>query len=138
MVFGLLMTTLGLGAACALLYYCAVLALPVFIGLSVAFWALKTGAGVVSVALGFAAGVIFLVVGQFALVRSRSPAVRWMIALLFVVPAAIAGYSLAFQFSEFGVPSLMWRHVLAVIAAAIIGLTAITQLGRPLDKHVSS
>lgn len=130
MVFGLLITALGLGAACALLCYCAVFALPVFIGLSVAFWALNAGAGVASVVIGFAAGVIVFVVGQFALLRSRSVAMRWIIALLFVLPATIAGYSLAFQLSEFGVPSLVWRHAFAIIGAVLVGCAAFTQLGK--------
>lgn len=134
MVFGLLMTALGLGAACALLYYSAVFALPVFIGLSVTFWALNAGAGIASVVIGFAAGVIIFVAGQFALLRSRSLAARWLIAFLFVLPAAIAGYSLVFQLSEFGIPSLVWRHILAIAGAVVIGLAAIAQLGKVSGK----
>lgn len=137
MVFCLLMTALGLGAACALLYYCAVFALPVFIGLSVGFWALNAGAGVASVVIGFAAGVIVFVIGQFALLRSHSLAVRWIIVLLFAFPATVAGYSLLFQLSEFGVPSLAWRHVLGIAGAVIIGLAAISQLGRVSGKVVT-
>lgn len=137
MVFGLLMTALGLGAACALLYYCAVFALPVFIGLSVVFWALNAGAGVASVVIGFAAGVIVFVVGQFAILRSRSLAVRWMIALLFVLPAAIAGYSLVLQLSELGVPSNAWRHTFAFIGAVLIGFAAFTQLGKSPNEITS-
>jgi hypothetical protein len=135
MIFGLLVTALGLGAACALLYYCAIFALPVFIGLSVAFWVMNAGAGVVSVLVGLAAGVVVFVIGQFAFSRSHSLAVRWMIALLFALPAAVAGYSLVLQLSELGVPSIAWRHALAVIGAAIIGFTTIAQLGKLSAKR---
>jgi hypothetical protein len=128
------MTALGLGAACALLYYCAVFALPVFIGLSAAFWALNAGAGVASVLVGLAVGVIVFVVGQFAFLRSRSHAVRWMIVLLFALPAAVAGYSLVLQVSELGIPSMGWQHVLAFMGAVIMGFTAIAQLGRSSEK----
>ena len=137
MVFGLLMTALGLGAVCALLYYCTVFALPVFIGLSVAFWALNAGAGVASIIIGFAAGVTVFVVGHFVILHSRSLAARWVIALLFMLPAAIAGYSLAFQLSGFGVPSLAWRHALAIIGAVLIGFAAFTRLGKPSNEIAS-
>jgi hypothetical protein len=128
MVFGLLITALGLGSACALLYYCAVFALPVFISLSVAFWALNAGAGVASAFVGFAAGVIVFLIGQLACSHSCSLAVRWGIALLFALPAAVAGYSLVLQISELGVPSIVWRHVLAIIGAMLIALTAMAQV----------
>ena len=137
MVFGLLMTVLGLGAACALLYYCALFALPVFIGLSVAYWALNAGAGVASVLLGFGAGVLVYVLGQFVFSRSRSIAMRWMIVLLFALPAAIAGYSLIFQVSELVVPSISWRHIFAVIGAMVVGFTALARLGRLSDEVAS-
>ena len=130
MVFGMLMTLLGLGAICALLYYSAVFALPVFVGLSAAFWALSAGAGVDGVLVGLAAGAIVFVIGQLVCRRSRSFAVRWTIVLIFALPAMVAGYSLVFQLSELGVPSLAWRHVLAIIGAAIIGFAAIAQLAK--------
>ncbi len=133
MVFGLVITALGLGTAYALLYYCAVFALPVFIGLSVSFWALNAGAGLASVVIGFAAGVIVFVVGQFALLRSRSVAMRWMIVALLALPAAVTGHSLVLQLSELGVPSPAWRQVLAAIGAAIIGFTAIAQIQKSAE-----
>jgi hypothetical protein len=137
MVFGLLMTALGLGAACALLYYCAVFALPVFIGLSVGFWALNAGAGIASVIIGLIAGVIVFVIGKLAFSCSRSPAVRWMIALLFVLPAAIAGYSLVLQLSQLSVPSNAWRHALAIVGGVIIAFAATVQLAKSSEQIVS-
>ena len=134
MVFGLLMTALGLGAACALIFYCAVFALPVFVGLSAGLWALNAGAGVASIFAGFAAGVVVFLLGQFALLHRRSIAMRWTIVLLFALPATIAGYSLVFQLSELGVPSTAWRHILSIIGAMIVGLTATARLGRSSDE----
>jgi hypothetical protein len=135
MIFGILVTALGLGAACALLYYCAIFALPVFIGLSVAFWVMNAGAGVASVLVGFAVGVIVFVAGQLAFSHSRSLAVRWMIVLLFALPAAVAGYSLILQLSELRIASIVWRHAVALIGSAIIGFTAIAQLGKLSGKR---
>lgn len=137
MIFGLLMTALGLGAACALLYYCALFALPVFIGFSVAFWALNAGAGIASVVIGFAVGVIVFVIGKLAFSRSRSLAVRWTTVLLFAVPASAAGYSLVLQLSGLGVPSLAWRQAIAVIGAMIIGFTTVVELAKSSGQIVS-
>lgn len=134
MVFGIFMTTLGLGAICALLYYCTIFALPVFVGLSAALWALNTGAGTGSALVGFMIGMIVFVMGQYVFSHSRSLAVRWIIALLFAVPATIAGYSLVVQLSELGVPSFFWQHTLAVIGATIICCTVIAQFGKSSGK----
>jgi hypothetical protein len=129
MVFGILMTALGLGAICVLLYYCAVFALPVFFGLSAAFWAMNSGAGTGSVVVGFAAGTILFVIGQLIFSRNRSLVLRWVVALLFAGPAAIAGYSMVLQLSTFGISSVIWRHVFAVIGACVVGAIAIIRLG---------
>jgi hypothetical protein len=134
MAFGLLMTAFGIGAACALLYYCAVFALPVFVGLSAAFWAMNSGAGAGTIVIGFAAGVLVFVIGQIAFIGTRSPIVRWTVALLFAVPTAMAGYGMALRLSEFAIPSVAWRHIFALIASVIIGGTAITQQGNACDE----
>jgi hypothetical protein len=137
MVFGLLITVLGLGTVCALLYYCAVFALPVFIGLSAAFWAVNAGAGVGCVFVGLAAGVIVFVSGQLVFSCSRSLAVRLKIVLLFALPASVAGYSLVLQLAELGVPSIAWRHVMAVIGAALIGFAGLRKFGRSSNEIAS-
>ena len=129
MVFGILMTALGFGTICALLYYCAVYALPVFIGLSAAFWAMNSGAGMGSIVIGFCAGLLIFVVGQIAVSGSRSLVLRWTVASLFAGPAAIAGYSIVLQLSTFGIPSVIWQHVFALIGASIMGGIAIVRIG---------
>ena len=128
MAFSIILTILGLGAFCALLYKLAVYALPAFVGFSVGFWAIHCGAGVGSIVVGFSGGLIVLLAGQVAFAKSRSLLLRWLLALVFVAPAAWAGYSLVLQLSELGVPSPVWRHVFAVIGAAVIGCTAVARL----------
>lgn len=137
MVFGILMTVLGLGTICALLYYCSVFALPVFVGLSAAFLAMNSGAGSGSVLIGFACGVGVFVAGKVAFSNTRSLVLRWLVGLLFAVPAALAGYSLVLQLSEFGVPSFVWRHAFAIIGGALTGFAVFTQLGKSSEEIAS-
>jgi len=128
MAFSIILTILGLGAFCALLYNFAVYALPAFVGFSAGFSAIHSGAGVGSIVVGFAAGLVVLLAGQVAFAKSRSLLLRWLLVCLFAAPAAWAGYSLVLQLSELGVPSTAWRHVFAAIGAVVIGCTAIARL----------
>ncbi len=138
MAFSIILTVLGLGAFCALLYKLAVYALPAFVGFSVGFWAIHSGAGLGSIVMGFAAGLIVLLVGQVAFAKSRSLLLRWLLVLLFAAPAAWAGYSLVLQLSELGVPSPLWRQIFAAVGAAVIGCTAIARLtARPPEPTVA-
>src|SRR3546814_3063469 len=76
-----------------LLFRLAVYALPVASGISLAFWMRDHDSGYLAAILGaFAAGVAVLVIGQFLFTVIRSPIVRLAIALLFAIPAGIAGY----------------------------------------------
>src|SRR3546814_6447914 len=76
-----------------LLFRLAVYALPVASGISLAFWMRDHDYGYLAAILGgFAAGVAVLVIGPFLFKVIRSPIVRMAIALLFAIPAGIAGY----------------------------------------------
>jgi hypothetical protein len=124
MAFSMFLIIFGLGAFCVLLFNCAVYALPFAIGLWAGLWAMNTGAGVGSVVIGFAAGMGVFLLGQLAFAWSRSQVLRWPLVFLFMASAAYAGYSMVLELGEFAVPSLVWRQVFAVIAAAAIGCTA--------------
>ncbi|MFZ0694026.1 MAG: hypothetical protein WAN51_07735 [Alphaproteobacteria bacterium] len=78
--------------------------------------------------MGFVAGLVVFLAGQVAFAKSRSLFLRWLLVLLFAAPAAWAGYNVVLQLSELGVPSPVWRHVIAVVGAAVIGCTAIARL----------
>ncbi|MDE2465814.1 MAG: hypothetical protein KGO02_19180, partial [Alphaproteobacteria bacterium] len=92
MAFGLLMTVVGLGALCALLYNCAVYALPVLVGLWVGFGVLHLGGGPLA---AFATGCISagraFGLCQAIFERARSNALRWVAVIVFVVPAVLVG-----------------------------------------------
>ena len=53
---------------------------------------------------------------------------RFLIALVFAVPAAVAGYSAAFGLAHIGIVSHAWCVVLGVIGALFTGGTALVRL----------
>ncbi len=131
MIGGIILTIAGLGALCVLLYNFAVYALPAYVGLSVGYWAISSGAGTVGgIAVGLVAGGMIFGVGQAISSTTHWAALRWIVILLFGIPAVIAGYSMMLHFSEqFGMPSPIWRHIFAVAAGAATGFTVVVRLG---------
>jgi hypothetical protein len=114
----------------------AVYALPFFAAVAGGLFAYHTGAGPIGgAAIAMAAGATTLVAGQFAFAHSRSTILRTMIAAAFALPAAVAGYHLVLGVSTVGMPSDTWRHVFAIIDAAVVGSTAWARLvAQPSDE----
>ncbi len=128
MMLSIVLTVLGLGMLCVLMFRLAVYALPAFIGFAAMFWAIGAGAGIGCVAIGLVAGVAVFIAGQAAFSISRAPWVRWTVALIFAGPAAYAGYNLALHLESFGNTSPFWTHALAACGAIVVGFTALTQV----------
>ena len=64
---------------------------------------------------------------------------RTTIAAAFALPAAAAGYHLVLGASTMAMPSDTWRHVFAIIGAAVVGATAWARLvSRPSDESAAS
>jgi hypothetical protein len=139
LALGLLLNFAGIGLFCWLIFTLAVHALPFFVALNVFMMALHGGAGILGAPLvGIAAGGMTLAIGQTAFAMTRSVITRAIVAALFAVPAALAGYQVVFAMSQLGVPSLAWRETFACLGAVFIGGTAWTRLTiftetRPLD-----
>jgi hypothetical protein len=101
------------------------------------FSAYHSGAGVIgAVLVGFAAGAVALFAGQVAFATVRSPLFRGAIALLFAVPAAVAGYHAALALADFGVPSAIYREVFAVIGAIFVGGTTVVRMAAMANPPV--
>ncbi|MGN8546985.1 hypothetical protein ACQPTN_20160 [Bradyrhizobium sp. 13971] len=139
LAIGLVLNTLGIGLFCWAIFALAVYALPFFVALSIGMTALQSGAGVVGALLiATAGGALTLVLGQVAVAVARSLALRIAIATAFAIPAAVAGYHVAFALSQISMPSLVWREILACLGAVCIGgttwirLTALAE-PRPLE-----
>lgn len=127
---GILGILVAVGLFCVLLYNFAIYALPAAVGLSIGYWAVTTGAGIIGGAIiGLIAGVTIFVIGQAVFASSRSIVVRGLVALLFVVPAIWAGYSIILQVSGIGgTSSPVWRHLFAIFGALVIGGVAFARL----------
>jgi hypothetical protein len=143
LALGLLLNFAGIGLFCWLIFTLAVYASPFFVGLYVFMLALRGGAGILGAPLvGIAAGGVTLAIGQTAFAMTRSVIIRAIVAVLFAVPAALAGYQVVFAMSQIGVPSLVWREIFACISAVFIGGTAWTRLTvfsetRPLESDTT-
>ncbi|SDF95954.1 hypothetical protein SAMN05216337_109411 [Bradyrhizobium brasilense] len=126
---GLVLNALGIGLFCWAIFALAVYALPFFVALICGMIAFHGGAGVIGALLvGSVAGALTLAAGEVAFAVTRSLALRLVIATIFAVPAAIAGYNVVFALSQIGVPSLAWREAFACLGAFCIGGTTWTRL----------
>lgn len=121
-VIGLILSVFGIGFFCWLFFALAIYALPFFAGLTAGLAAFHGGAGILgALAVGAAAGIGTLIAGQLAFAATRSIIIRFAVALLFAIPAAIAGYHATLGLAAIGVPSQGWREAFAVVGAIIVG-----------------
>ena len=129
LIVGIIFSVIGIAFFCWLLFTLAVYALPFFAGLTAGFAAYHSGAGVIgAIIVGVVAGAATLAVGQIAFAMVRAPALRALIALVYAVPAAIAGYHATLGLAQLGVPSAIWQEVFAIVGTALIGGTAFARM----------
>jgi hypothetical protein len=124
-IIGIVLALVGLAYLCWLLFALAVYALPLFAGVTAGLATYHSGSGPIgAIIVGLIASSVTLVLGQIAFTTLRSPLIRAVIALLFVVPAAIAGYHAALGLAHIGIPADGWRQAVAVAGAIIVAATA--------------
>ena len=129
LALGLLLNTVGIGLFCWLIFTLAVYALPFFVAINAGIWAYHGGAGLLGAPLvAVAAGGTTLAIAQITFPATQSLLMRAVIAAVFALPAAFAGYHVALAMAQVGVPSLAWREVFACLGAVFIGGTAWTRL----------
>ena len=129
LALGIILSFFGLGVFCWLLFTLAIYALPFFVGLTIAFAAFHSGAGIIGAFLvGCLAGGATLAIGQIAFATIRSPLTRCAIALFYAVPATIAGYHATLGLAQIGMPSAAWQEAFAIVGAVVIGCTAWARL----------
>lgn len=128
-IIGVLLNIVGLGVVCWALFALAIHALPFFVALTAALCSYQTGAGPLgTIVVGFIAGSFTFVLGQYVFSTARSRIVRFVIGLLFAVPAARAGYDVTLALSHIGIPSEWWRAAFAMVGAIFVGGTAWARL----------
>jgi hypothetical protein len=126
---GIVLSIVGLGFFCWLLFTLAIYALPIFAGLTAGLAAFHSGAGVIgALVVGFLAGGATLALGQLAVASTRTPLIRAIVGLVYGVPAAIAGYQVSFALAGIGMPSSGWQTAFAVVGAVVSGCTAFSRL----------
>ena len=140
-IIGIVLSFIGLGYLCWLIFALAVNALPLFAGVTAGLAAYQSNSGpIAAIAVTAIVSVIVLLAGQIAFRTLRSTPVRAVIALLFAVPAAVAGYHAAHGLAHIVVPIEGWRQAMAIagaimvatIAWARISLSAPNDAGRTL------
>ncbi|HQS16965.1 hypothetical protein [Reyranella sp.] len=125
---GIVLSIVGLGFFCWLLFTLAIYALPTFAGLAGGLAAFHSGAGVVgAITVGLLVGGAIWALGQFVFASTRTP-LRAIVGLVYAVPAAIAGYQMSFALAGLGLPGGVWQAAFAVIGAVVSGCTAFSRL----------
>ncbi len=136
LVIGIVLSFVGLGFFCWLLFTLTVHALPFFAGVTAGLAAYHYGSGVIGViVVGLIGGLVTLAAGRFAFTAARSPHIRAAIAFVFAASAAVAGYHATLGLAQIGVPAGSWRQAFALVGAAMVGMTAWVRmaLNEPLD-----
>ena len=129
LALGIVLNIVGLGFFCWVLFTLAIYALPFFVGMTAGLYVQGAGYGPLgAIGLGIVAAAFVLVIGQEIFSFVRTPILRIAVALIFAVPAALAGYYATFGLSGLTMTSDLWRQVFAVIGALAIGGTAWTRL----------
>ncbi|WP_370209331.1 hypothetical protein [Salipiger bermudensis] len=123
-VLGIIASFAAIAAMCWLVFNLAVFALPFLVGLHTGIWAYGTGAGWLGAILvgGFAAG-LSLAVGQALIMLVRPLWARFVIALIFVVPAVLAGFYATLGITRTMMPSETWQMIFGVIGAGVVGVS---------------
>jgi hypothetical protein len=124
-IIGIVLSFVALAYLCWLLFALAVYALPFFVGTAVGLVAYHNGSGpMAAINIGAIASGVALVAARLAFTTLRSPFVRAVIASVFAIPAALAGYHAALGLAHIGAATNGWQQAIAVIGAIIVAATA--------------
>lgn len=126
----LLMIAVSLiGATCVAAYALATYALPVMVAIAAARFAYATGAGLIGAGLvGLLAGAASFGLLAYLFAKLRSLILRLAVALVFAIPAAVAGYAIVHGVTRDAVPSELWRQLFCLAGGSLVGLSALARL----------
>ena len=132
MLAAVIFGTLAFGGLCFLFFHCIVYVVPAFVGVTAGLWAFNTGAGPLgATVVAMIAGGTTVGAFRFAYGVTRSLLIRTVVAAVFAAPATYAGYNIILGLVRCCVPSDVWRHGFAVVAAVVIALAAVARLAIP-------
>ena len=125
MIMSTILSLLGLGVICWVLFNLAVYALPFFVAVTVGHTLYTSEVGLMGAILAaFVAGAATLVLGQIAFATIRSTPIRLALGALYALPAGIAGFHAIKGLSGIGGASETWTFVFASVGAVVVGVTA--------------
>lgn len=91
-------------------------------------------APIAAIIIGAIIGSVTLVVGRIAFTRLRSPLMRAALAVVFAVPAAVAGYHAAGGLAQLVVAADAWRDAIAFAGATIVAATGVMRMRLSLAR----
>ncbi len=128
-ILAILAALAAIGLLCWLLFTLAVFALPAFIGVTAGAWAHGTGAGIVgAILIGVVAAAATFAAGQLLITFARPMWLKLVVAVIFVAPAAIAGFHATHGIVKHLMPSDAWQITFSVIGAVAVGITAFVRV----------
>src|SRR5689334_22929768 len=107
-ILAILASLAAIGVLCWLLFTLAVFALPAFVG--------------------FIAAAVTFAVGQLLITFARPMWLRLGVAVIFVAPAAVAGFHATHGIVKHLMPSDAWQIAFSVIGAIAVGITAFVRV----------
>lgn len=127
----MLMSVVLVGILCLAAYTLATYALPLMLGLAAARVAYHTSSGLIGACfIGLIAAAAAFGVFSVLFATLRSPILRLAVAVVFAVPAVIAGYTLVHGVTFEVIPSAIWRQIFCFIGGALVGVSALMRLAR--------
>lgn len=128
-ILAILAALAAIGLLCWLLFTLAVFALPAFIGVTAGAWAHGTGAGTVgAILIGVVAAAATFAAGQILITFARPMWLKLVVAVIFVAPAAIAGFHATHGIVKHLMPSDAWQITFSVIGAVAVSITAFVRV----------
>jgi hypothetical protein len=128
-ILAILASLAAIGLLCWLLFTLAVLALPAFVGFAAGAWAHGTGAGIPgAILVGLVAAAVTFAVGQLLITFARPMWLKLCVAVIFVAPAAVAGFHATHGIVKHLMPSDAWQITFSVVGAIAVGITAFVRV----------
>ncbi len=128
-ILAILASIAAIGLLCWLLFTLAVFALPVFVGFAAGAWAQGARGGIPGAfVVGVIAAAVTFAVAQLLIAFARPMWLKLAVAVIFVAPAAVAGFHAPHGIVKHLMPSDAWQITFSVIGAFAVGITAFVRV----------
>lgn len=128
-ILAILASFAAIGLLCWLLFTLAVFALPAFVGVTAGSWAHGTGAGIPgAILVGAVAAALTLAAGHLLIAFVRPLWLKLAVAVIFVAPAAVAGFQATHGIVKHLLPSDAWQITFSVVGSIAVGITAFVRI----------